>query len=84
MTNRRRKKRLKFKNMNRFLIVIAGGLAVIGAAVLLVRGSGGRGEIQFGSIDAELTAAAAVVRDEKVVMTEPYEKISFNAVEARR
>lgn len=63
------------------LIVVL--LAMIGGVVLFLKLTSNKGEIQLGSVDCEVSVTAAVVRDEKVILTEPYEKIAFNVVEGQ-
>jgi hypothetical protein len=35
------------------------------------------GEIQFGTLGADMEVSAAIIRDETTIMTEPYEKITL-------
>ncbi len=79
----RYRSRSRFRIKGRFFLIVLGGLAVIALAVFLIVNNIGANEIQFGSIDTEMEVQAAIIRDERVVMTEPYEKVSFNVVEGQ-
>ena len=76
-TTRTRRKKLK----GRFYLILLGMIGVVAITVVLVKKGSKKGEIKFGGIETSLEVTAAIVRDETVVKTEPYEKISFNAVE---
>ena len=76
-TTRTRRKRIK----GRFFIVLLVMIGLIAGAVFLILRNRKTGEIKLGGIDASLEVSAAIVRDETVVKTEPYEKISFSVVE---
>lgn len=60
------------------ILVVVGFIALVMVVVNLTKKSG---EIEFGSLGADLDVSAAVIRDEKIVMSEPYEKITFDVVE---
>ncbi len=75
----RRRKRIKM----RFFVTVFAMVAVVVLAIVLVKNASHRNEIQFGSIDAALEVSGAIIRDESIVMTEPYEKASFAVVEGQ-
>lgn len=79
MAKRRARRRIK----GRFFLVVLGAVGVVGLTVALIVGGSGRGEIQFGTISTEIETTAAIIRDETVVTTDPYEKIVFNVVEGQ-
>lgn len=84
MATKRRKKRLRFKkNAGRFILLVTILLAIVGGMILFLKLTSKKGEIQLGSVSCEVAVTAAVVRDEKVILTEPYEKIAFNVVEGQ-
>jgi len=56
-------------------------VGIIALAAVVINLTKKTGEIQFGSLGANMEASAAVIRDETVVMSEPYEKITFDVVE---
>lgn len=60
------------------ILSVVGIIALTAVVVNLTKKTG---EIQFGSLGANMEASAAVIRDETVVMSEPYEKITFDVVE---
>jgi hypothetical protein len=60
------------------LLILAGFIAIV---VVIVNVTKKSGEIEFGSLGADLEVSAAIIRDEKIVMSEPYEKITFDVVE---
>ncbi|MCE5189568.1 MAG: hypothetical protein LLF75_10385 [Eubacteriales bacterium] len=73
------KSRLRLKG--RFFLMIlsvAGIIAIVAVIINLTKKSG---EIEFGSLGADMEVNAAVIRDETVVMSEQYEKITFDVVE---
>ena len=59
-------------------LVLAGFIGVVDGVRNARKKAGG---IQFGSRGADLEVNAAIIRDEKVIMSEPYEKITFDVVE---
>ncbi|MDO4571852.1 MAG: HlyD family efflux transporter periplasmic adaptor subunit [Clostridia bacterium] len=73
------KTRLRIKG--RFFLIILVAIGLVVGLILIAQARKRNGEIQFGSIDAELEVSAAVIRDETVVMTEQYEKILFEVIE---
>ncbi len=75
------KSRYKLRIKGRFFLILIAAIGLIIGVVLIAQARKRNGEIQFGSIDAELEVSAAVIRDEAVVMTEQYEKILFEVVE---
>jgi len=60
------------------LLIVAGIIAAVAVIANLLKKSG---EIEFGSLGANLEATAAIIRDEKIIMSEPYEKITYDVVE---
>jgi len=73
------KSRLRLKG--RFFLMIlsvAGIIAIVAVIINLTKKSG---EIEFGSLGADMEVNAAIIRDETVVMSEQYEKITFDVVE---
>ncbi len=60
------------------LLILAG---FIGLVIVIANVTKKSGEIEFGSLGADLEVSAAIIRDEKIIMSEPYEKITFDVVE---
>ena len=60
------------------ILIVAGFIALVAVVVNVTKKTG---EIEFGSLGATMEASAAIIRDETVVMSEPYEKITFDVVE---
>ncbi len=60
------------------LLVLGGAIAVM---ALIANATKKTGEIEFGTLGADLEVSAAIIRDETTVMTEPYEKIVFDVTE---
>ncbi len=73
----------KLKNKGRFYAVLLGFAAVLSLAVFLARVGLHGNEIAYGSIGAELDMSGVIVRDEAVVRTEAYEKVTFDVVEGQ-
>lgn len=73
--------RTRVRIKGRFVLIMTVLIGLIIGAVLIAKAHKRNGEIQFGSIDAEMEVRAAVIRDEKVVMFEQYEKALFQVVE---
>ena len=71
------RKRIK----GRFFLMILILVGFIALVVVVANALKKTGEIQFGSLGADMDVNAAVIRDEKVIMSEPYEKITFDVVE---
>lgn len=71
----------KVRIKGRFFIILIAAIGLIVGVVLFAQARKRNGEIQFGSIDAELEVSAAIIRDESVIMTEQYEKILFEVIE---
>ena len=71
------RKRIK----GRFFLMILILVGFIALVVVVANALKKTGEIQFGSLGADLDVNAAIIRDEKVIMSEPYEKITFDVVE---
>lgn len=60
------------------ILVVTGIIALVVVVANLLKKSG---EIEFGSLGANMEVSAAIIRDEKVILSEPYEKITFDVVE---
>jgi len=73
------KSRMRLKG--RFFVMILVVVGFIALVMVVVNLTKKTGEIEFGSLGADLDVSAAVIRDEKIVMSEPYEKITFDVVE---
>ena len=71
----------KVRLRGRFFLMILSVAGIIALTAVVVNLTKKTGEIQFGSLGANMEASAAVIRDETVVMSEPYEKITFDVVE---
>ncbi len=71
------RKRIK----GRFFLMILILVGFIALVVVVANALKKTGEIQFGSLGADMEVNAAIIRDEKVIMSEPYEKITFDVVE---
>ncbi len=65
----------------RFFLVILSLVGFIALVVVIVNVTKKTGEIEFGTLGADLEVSAAIIRDETTVMTEPYEKITFDVTE---
>ena len=78
---KRRKK--KFRLNPRFFLIIGGLLVVAAGAFLILKFTGKTGTITFGNIDSTLKVSGTVIRDESVVSTDKFEKISFNVIEGQ-
>ena len=62
------RKRIK----GRFFLMILILVGFIALVVVVANALKKTGEIEFGSLGADLEINAAVIRDEKVIMSEPY------------
>lgn len=71
----------KMRLTGRFFVMILVVVGIIALVVLVANLTKKTGEIEFGSLGADMEVNAAVIRDEKVIMSEPYEKITFDVVE---
>ena len=71
------RKRIK----GRFFLMILILVGFIALVIVVANALKKTGEIQFGSLGADMEVNAAIIRDEKVIMSEPYEKITFDVVE---
>lgn len=60
------------------LLILVGFIALVAIVANALKKTG---EIEFGSLGADLEINAAIIRDEKVILSEPYEKITFDVVE---
>jgi len=78
-TKRRRKRKIKA----RFFVWLSMLAAVIVFAVVLGVGGFSKNEITYGSIGSELEAAGAIIRDETVVTTTKFEKVTYNVIEGQ-
>ncbi len=79
----RKRGRAKLRIKGRFFLMAFIAVGFIALVVLLITKNAHRNEIQFGSLDATLTASAAIIRDERLITSEPYEKVTFNVVEGQ-
>jgi putative membrane fusion protein len=61
--------------------MIFGVVGFISLIVIIANLTKNTGEIQFGTLGADMEVSAAIIRDETTIMTEPYEKITYNVVE---
>jgi hypothetical protein len=73
------KSRVRLKG--RFFLMILVVVGIIALVVVVANLTKKSGEIEFGSLGADLEVTAAIIRDEKIVMSEPYEKITYDVVE---
>ena len=71
----------KMRLTGRFFVMILVVVGIIAMVVVVANLTKKSGEIEFGSLGADLEVSAAIIRDEKVIMSEPYEKITFDVVE---
>ena len=71
----------KMRLTGRFFVMILVVVGIIALVVVIANFTKKTGEIEFGSLGADLEVSAAIIRDEKVIMSEPYEKITFDVVE---
>ena len=79
----RRKSRARRRIKSRFFLMAFVAVGFVVLIVLLITGNSHKDEIQFGSLDATLEASAAIIRDERLITSEPYEKVTFNVVEGQ-
>ncbi len=73
------KPRIRIKG--RFFLMILLMVGFVALTVVVANALKKTGEIEFGSLGADLEVTAAIIRDETVVMSESYEKITFDVVE---
>ena len=71
----------KMRLTGRFFVMILSVAGIIALVVIVANLMKKTGEIEFGSLGADMEVSAAIIRDEKVVMSEPYEKITYDVVE---
>ena len=71
----------KMRLTGRFFVMILVVVGIIAMVVVVANLTKKSGEIEFGSLGADLEVSAAIIRDEKDIMSEPYEKITFDVVE---
>ena len=71
----------KMRLTGRFFVMILSVVGIIALVVIVANLLKKTGEIEFGSLGADMEVSAAIIRDEKVVMSEPYEKITYDVVE---
>ena len=65
----------------RFFVVILGLVGVIALVVLIANATRHNGEIEFGTLGADMEVSAAIIRDETTIMTDQYEKITYDVTE---
>lgn len=65
----------------RFFVVIFGLVGVIALVVLIANATRHNGEIEFGTLGADMEVSAAIIRDETTIMTDQYEKITYEVTE---
>ncbi len=73
--------RSRVRIKGRFFLMLLILVGFIGIVAVIVNVTKKTGEIEFGSLGADLEVNAAIIRDEKIIMSEPYEKITFDVVE---
>ena len=73
--------RSRVRLKGRFFLMIFGVVGFISLIVIIANLTKNTGEIQFGTLGADMEVSAAIIRDETTIMTEPYEKITYNVVE---
>ncbi len=71
----------KVRLKGRFFLMILVVTGIIALVVVVANLLKKTGEIEFGSLGANMEVSAAIIRDEKVILSEPYEKITFDVVE---
>lgn len=71
----------KMRLTGRFFVMILSVVGIIALVVVVSNLLKKTGEIEFGSLGADMEVNAAIIRDEKIVMSEPYEKITYDVVE---
>lgn len=71
--------RVRLKGRFFLMILVVGGFIALVAIILNLTKK--TGEIEFGSLGADMEVSAAIIRNEVVVQSEPFEKISFDVVE---
>ena len=65
----------------RFFVVILGFIGVVALVVLIATITKNNGEIEFGTLGADMEVSAAIIRDETTIMTDQYEKITYDVTE---
>jgi len=65
----------------RFFVVLLGLVGVIALVVLIANATRHNGEIEFGTLGADMEVSAAIIRDETTIMTDQYEKITYDVTE---
>jgi len=73
------KSRVRLKGRFFLMLLIVGGFIALVAIILNLTKK--TGEIEFGSLGADMEVKAAIIRNEVVVQSEPFEKITFDVVE---
>ncbi len=73
--------RSRIRVRGRFFLVILGFVGFIALVIVIFNVTKKTGEIEFGTLGADLEVDAAIIRDETTVMTEQYEKITFEVTE---
>lgn len=65
----------------RFFLVILGLVGFIAIVAVVINLTKKSGEIEFGTLGADMDVSAAIIRDETIIMTDQYEKISYDVTE---
>ncbi len=71
----------KVRVKGRFFMMLLIMVSFVALIVIVANVTKKTGEIEFGSLGADLEITGAIIRDETTVMSEPYEKISYDVVE---
>ena len=79
MAGKKRKKRIRGKFFL-FILCVIGVLALAGYLIIRSRETG---TIDVGNVDTEMELNGVVIRDESIMITEPFEKIVFQVVEGQ-
>ncbi len=73
--------RSRVRIRGRFFVVVFGFIGFIALIVVILNLTKKTGEIEFGTLGADMEVSAAIIRDETTIMTEQYEKVSFEVTE---
>ena len=73
--------RSRVRLRGRFFLIVFGFAGFIALVVVILNATKKTGEIEFGTLGADLEVSAAIIRDETIIMTEQYEKITFEVTE---
>ncbi len=60
------------------ILILVGFIALVAVIINVTKKTG---EIEFGTLGADIEVSAAIIRDEVTVMSEQYEKITFDVIE---